>query len=208
LRADGALFSRFDITPRGHARALPGMLDAVLSEARVDRAGLTHVAFANGPGAFTGVRIAAATAQGIATGLGLPLIGVSTLAVLAQQVADEQGVNRVQAMIDARMGEAYVGLYRRGESGLMELQGEERLLPLNQLGFEPETLAAGSALKALAETEAASDLPAGGLAEALPHAAALARLARPLAERGAGGPDAPINYLRNQVAVRKTPTVY
>lgn len=181
------------------------MLDAVLDEAGVGKPELTHVAFANGPGAFTGVRIAAASAQGMALALDIPLIGVSTLAVLAQTAADARGVDCVQAMIDARMGEAYVGLYRRDAQGLMQLQGEETLLPLAELQFEPDALAAGSAMQALADAGlSVSD----GDAAALPDAAALARLARPLAGQGAGGLDAPINYLRNRVAVRKEPTTY
>ncbi len=181
------------------------MLDAVLHEAELTRAELDRLAFANGPGAFTGVRIAAATAQGIALGLQIPLIGVSTLAVLAQQVADSRGLDAVQSMIDARMDEAYVGLYRRDAAGILRLQGEERLLPLDALRCPGAVYCAGSALRAL--QAAGLPLPEGD-ADALPDAAALARIAGHLAEQGAGGDEAPINYLRNRVAVRKTPTVY
>ncbi len=203
MRSDGALFSRFEITPRGHTRALPSMLDTVLQEAGIGKPQLQQVAFANGPGAFTGVRIAAAMAQGISLALDIPLTGVSTLAVLAQQVMEREGVDRVQAMIDARMGEAYVACYERDAGGLARLQGEERLVPLEAIEFAPGFTAAGSALKAL--IEAGLETPPGD-AEALPHAAALARLAA--AGRGRSSREAPINYLRNQVAVRKAPTVY
>ncbi len=181
------------------------MLDAVLAESGLDRQDITHVAFANGPGAFTGIRIAAATAQGIAIALSIPLIGVSTLAVLAQQVADEQGVDRVQVVIDARMGEAYSGLYQRDPQEGVRLLGKERLLPLAQLDFDDQAFVAGSALQAL--ERAGLPKPAGD-ASALPTAHALLRLAQARAGQSSPGQDAPINYLRNQVAVRKPPTVY
>ncbi len=181
------------------------MLDAVLAESGLHRTDITHVAFANGPGAFTGVRIAAATAQGIAIALSIPLIGVSTLAVLAQRVADEQGVDRVQAVIDARMGEAYSGLYQRDEQAVMQRLEKECLLPLAELRFDEQALIAGSALQAL--EQAGLPRPAGD-ASALPSAHALLRLARIQANQARAGQDASINYLRNQVAVRKPPTVY
>ena len=61
------------------------------------------VAFGAGPGAFTGLRIACAIAQGLAFARGLPLVGISTLEAMAQ----ESGSARVVACIDARMREVY-----------------------------------------------------------------------------------------------------
>jgi tRNA threonylcarbamoyladenosine biosynthesis protein TsaB len=77
--------------------ALP-MLDGLLKDTKIDA-----VAFGAGPGAFTGLRIACALAQGLAFARSLPVIGVSTLEALAQ----ESGAARVVACIDARMREVY-----------------------------------------------------------------------------------------------------
>ncbi len=88
LREDGEVFARFEIAPRQHTRLLPQMMNQVLGESGVEKSLLTHCAFANGPGAFTGIRIAAAQAQGIGIGLGIPLLPVSTLATLAQVSLD------------------------------------------------------------------------------------------------------------------------
>jgi tRNA threonylcarbamoyladenosine biosynthesis protein TsaB len=77
--------------------ALP-MLEVLLRKDRLDA-----VAFSAGPGAFTGLRIACALAQGLAFARGLPVIGISTLEALAQ----ESGAARVVACIDARMREVY-----------------------------------------------------------------------------------------------------
>ena len=77
--------------------ALP-MLESLLKRQQIDA-----VAFGAGPGAFTGLRIACALAQGLAFARGLPVIGISTLEALAQ----EAGAARVVACIDARMSEVY-----------------------------------------------------------------------------------------------------
>jgi tRNA threonylcarbamoyladenosine biosynthesis protein TsaB len=77
--------------------ALP-MLETLLGKDRLDA-----VAFGAGPGAFTGLRIACALAQGLAFARGLPVFGVPTLEALAQ----ESGATRVVACIDARMREVY-----------------------------------------------------------------------------------------------------
>ena len=77
--------------------ALP-MLETLLGKDQLDA-----VAFGAGPGAFTGLRIACALAQGLAFARGLPVIGISSLEALAQ----ESGAARVVACIDARMREVY-----------------------------------------------------------------------------------------------------
>ena len=77
--------------------ALP-MLEQLLKGSSIEA-----VAFGAGPGAFTGLRIACALAQGLAFARNLPVIGISTLEALAQ----ESGAERVVACIDARMSEVY-----------------------------------------------------------------------------------------------------
>jgi tRNA threonylcarbamoyl adenosine modification protein YeaZ len=83
LRADGEVFAEFEVAPRQHTRLLPLMMEQVLNASAIPRHSISHCAFANGPGAFTGIRIAAAQAQGIGIALGIPLLPVSTLAVLS-----------------------------------------------------------------------------------------------------------------------------
>jgi tRNA threonylcarbamoyladenosine biosynthesis protein TsaB len=82
--------------------ALP-MLERLAAGARTSLARLDAVAFGAGPGSFTGLRIACALAQGLAFARALPVLGISTLEVLAQ----ESGAQRVIACIDARMREVY-----------------------------------------------------------------------------------------------------
>ncbi len=108
---------RFEIAPRRHTELILPMIDDLLREADIEVKDLDAIAFGQGPGAFTGVRVAIGVAQGLAFAHDLPLIPVSTLAALAQHFANEH--NYVASAIDARMQEIYWGLYKKDDSGLM-----------------------------------------------------------------------------------------
>lgn len=93
-----------------HSEALLPAIDFVLKNAQVTRPDLTRIVVGGGPGSFTGLRISAATAKGLAKALGLPLFAYSGLAVLAAGLAT--GEQQVCALFDARRGEVYAGCYR------------------------------------------------------------------------------------------------
>lgn len=123
LWLDGELRERAASAPREHARRVLPWAEALLDEAGLVRADLDAIAVGCGPGAFTGVRLAVALGQGMALGLGVPLIAVSTLAALAWQAP----AGRVLAVLDARMGELYCGAFIRGEDGIPRRLGDEWL---------------------------------------------------------------------------------
>lgn len=199
LRDNGDIFAEFEVAPRQHVRLLPQMIESVLERAALDRRAITHCAFANGPGAFTGIRIAAAQAQGIGIGLGIPLLPLSTLAVLAQTGIDRYGCGRPLVALDARMQEIYWAVYRRDAGGLASSCGRERLSAVGQVEIDDEVdLGLGhgwvDALCARARIEIDRQL--------LPDARSMLKLAA-AAVRAGGGVDASaagINYLRNRVA--------
>lgn len=115
LSVDDTVLSRFEQAPRMHSRVLYPMLDSLFSEAGIKPLDLDAVVFGKGPGSFTGLRIAAATAQGIGFAADLPLIGVSTLQAMAEQARlDHQpaSVQNVITILDARMNELYFGCYQ------------------------------------------------------------------------------------------------
>ncbi len=120
-----SVIERYQIAPRKHAELILPMLESLLQESGLVMARIDALAFGRGPGAFTGLRIAAGVTQGIAFGADLPVIPVSSLAALAQGMFREQGEQQVLAGIDARMQEVYWGRYRLGEGDVMRLEGQE-----------------------------------------------------------------------------------
>ncbi len=110
--ADGRIVSqRRERRRRGHAEALMPMVSAVLAEAGLDCAGLDAIAVTRGPGTFTGVRIGLAAARGLALACRRPLIGLSTLEVLAAAAPADR---TVLAAIEARRGQVYAQRFPSG----------------------------------------------------------------------------------------------
>ncbi len=199
LRADGSIFSEFEIAPRRHAQLLPTMLDAVLSASDVPKQSISYCSFANGPGAFTGIRIAASRAQGIGIALGIPLLPISTLAVLAQASHDKFDADKTLVALDARMAEIYWAIYARDETGCAQLVGQERLSSVADIEIGDD-IDCGAGHGWFDELQNRANFPVD--AELLPDARSLLKLATNAIDQNLGV-DArriSINYLRNQVA--------
>ena len=129
LACGGEVREEFAVAPCQHNRLLFEMCDALFASSGITPGALDALVFGRGPGAFTGVRIAAAAAQGIAYAHDLPVVAVSDLAALAQQLFDGCDGQRALAAIDARMGEVYYGFFRRGADGVAEAEGSEGVAP-------------------------------------------------------------------------------
>ncbi len=100
--------------PQGHSRLLLPMIEAVLREAGISRNALDAVVYDAGPGSFTGIRIGAGVAQGIALALKKPLLAVSSLMILAEGIQDlVSPSDQIVAAIDARMEQVYWGCLER-----------------------------------------------------------------------------------------------
>ena len=106
------------------------MIDELLGEAAIGLRQLDAIAFGRGPGSFTGVRLAASIAQGLAFGSALGVVAISDLGAVAQRVFDQDsGVTRALVCNDARMQEVYWGCFERGSDGLAVARGPERVGP-------------------------------------------------------------------------------
>lgn len=134
LKMNGKLFSRHEQAASDHSRLLLPMIDALLKEANADLSHIHAIAFGMGPGSFMGSRFALSTAQGLAFGLKIPVIPVSTLHILAQQAPTAA---QVLAGWDARMQQLYVGLFSKTATGAAERLTEDQLISPQAL---PKTL--------------------------------------------------------------------
>ena len=208
MYVDGAVHERFEIAPRRHAELALPWADLVLAEAGVSRSQLDAIAVGRGPGAFTGVRLAIAIAQGVALALDRPVVPVSTLAVLAAG-APADGPARILASIDARMGEVYAGAFVRDGAALVALDAERVLAPeavtLPALGPAGPWQGVGTGFAAadgVLGKRLGADLKRLDPV-ALPHAADLARLAAAGYARGEAVAAERVEpaYLRDNVAL-------
>jgi tRNA threonylcarbamoyladenosine biosynthesis protein TsaB len=189
------------------SRRILAMANELLAEGGLHVAELDAIAFGRGPGAFTGLRIAAGVAQGLAFGAELPVVPVSSLAALAQRAGEDHECEQVIAVLDARMNEIYAGTFRVAGNGLVQAAGEERLLPPDDLAVPRDNGWCGAgpgwnAYPVLAERAGALALL---LPEVRPDAAAVARLAAVAfaADGGVDPADAMPVYLRDTVAWTK-----
>ena len=127
LQGDDLLL-REQLAPRQQAQLILSMIENLLLEADITLHQLDAIAFAGGPASFTGIRIAASTTQALAYAASLPVVRVSSLQTIAQQVYSTQGNRQVLVALDALMGEVYWGADQDGHDDLMVSVAEDDLL--------------------------------------------------------------------------------
>lgn len=206
LSLEGQLIEVATDAEKAQAENILPLVDGLLKDAGLELASLDAIAFGRGPGAFTGLRVAAAMAQGLAYGAELPVLPVSNLAALAHAARRVHGVGRVLACLDARMQEVYWGLFET-QALLTRALGAERLSKPDAVQPGPGSwFGAGSGWEAYGEIlkPRVSELTGvdGGL---LATAGDIAHLAVPALARGEGvHPEKALPvYLRDQVAKPK-----
>ena len=230
LLIDHRLEHLCETAPRRHADLILGMLEALLQAAGLQLSDLDAIAYGRGPGSFTGVRIAAAVAQGVAFGAERPVIGISTLAAVARAAFRQTGQPQIACALDARMGEVYWACYQLTQTSAGDqalLRDQEQVIPpeqtplLERAGLERAGwCAAGSGWRAYPElidrhraalqTDAKAAPTPGQrplIIDCRPEAQDIAWLARAASDQSLRPDQALPVYLRNQVAEvsRKTP---
>lgn len=111
LMSEELLIGEYTIhNKKTHSQTLLPMIAALLDMVEVQAEELDAVAVSAGPGSFTGLRIGASTAKGLAWTLGIPIVPVSSLMGLAANVTEPGAV--VCPMMDARRNQVYYGIYR------------------------------------------------------------------------------------------------
>ena len=112
----------------GHAQSVLPLAQELLAAQGRSKSELSCVAFGNGPGAFTGIRVACGIAQGIGFALNIPLIPVGALHALAANAAARHPGRLIIAALDARMDEVYLAAFLTEQSGVLTLVQQPVLL--------------------------------------------------------------------------------
>lgn len=223
LSIDGSIDSRDVRAGQRHSALLLGMVDALVAAHGLRVRDLDGIAYGEGPGSFTGLRIGCGVVQGLAFGAGLPVVGIGTMLAMAAG----SGATQVVCCIDARVQEIYHACYVRAHAS--ERTKETEGFPRNPhtldwggwaVVHEPRVCAPADAPELVgndwfacgsgfaAYREALEARYAGQLAaidaECYPRARDIARLAAPLFEAGAtrAAEEAAPVYLRDKVALR------
>lgn len=185
---------------------LLGLIEATLATAGLALAAVDGFAVGAGPGSFTGLRIAMATAKGLAFATGKPLHAVSSLAALALDAAPLAGPGAlVVPLLDARRDEVYAGFYRLAAAGVVAVADERVIAPADLAaviatvrGDAPAVALAGDGVPLVSGLGLGDALIT---ARATPSAASVARLAA--AGLGVDGMRSGPSYLRKaEVEIR------
>lgn len=207
ISVNGKVYSRFEICPQQHSQRLLPMIDEVMQEAKLSISELDYLGFGRGPGSFTGVRITTGMLQGLALGSGLKVVGISTLAAMAQQcIAENPSCSNIAVAIDARMEEVYFAQYNN-HNGLARLNNEEAVLgpqEANALVEDSTVSIAGTGWEAYEELCVPKALSVQVL---YPNAVFMLPLAIDLIEQGEATDVEQVQpvYLRDKVTWKKLP---
>lgn len=209
LSVERKIISRFELAPRRHNRLILNMAQSLLSEAGLSLRQLDGIAFGRGPGSFTGVRIAASVVQGLAFGLDIPVIPISTLQAMAHQAWRLNMVSHSLVAIDARMGEVYWAACHVEQQGRVDLLTEEVVISPDAVSIPDDLMAyswhaLGTGWKNYTDRileHLGVDLLSCE-SEWFPHSHDIVAMAQQLLDSGQGvsGEMALPVYLRNQVA--------
>ena len=183
---EGVLASFHASRGRRHAESLVPAIDFICRQARVELHEIGAVAADVGPGLFTGLRVGVVTAKAVAMALRVPVIGVSSLDLLAFPVRWTHRL--IVSMVDARRGEVFYGFYRQVPGGVQR-QSEQRVGDPEELCSEivatgEECLAVGDgALRYAEQLQELTRVEVGEAGLAYPSAGSLVQLAHARALR-------------------------
>jgi len=121
---------------RTRSRDIFGLIHEMLDEIAEPLGALDCITFGCGPGGFTGLRVGAAVTQSLAFGISVPVVRVSSLAVLAAGAMRKHGVPLVAACLDARMDEAYLAVYRAEEKDVISAELDDCLVDPERFELE------------------------------------------------------------------------
>ena len=183
---EGVLASFHAARGRRHAEVLTPAIEFVCRQARIELAEVSVVAVDIGPGLFTGMRVGVATAKAMAQALRVPMVGLTSLDLLAFPVRHTDRL--IAAAIDAKRNEVFCALYRPVPGGLQR-EGDYRVCSAQDLASElmamnEDVLVVGDgAIRYAEHFDDARHVELATVGFAYPSASALVELAHPRAVR-------------------------
>lgn len=187
-----------------HSQTLLPMIDQLLKQTKTPIETIDRFVVAQGPGSYTGLRIAVTTAKSLAWTLQKELVGLSSLALLAGNVTDRTDL--IVPLFDARRENVFAGVYQWQQGRLQNVVTDQHvalsdLLPQLALLKEPVYFVGNdvAVFKAIIQTTLGSQAHFVGANQNLPHAAVLGQLgltATPVSDIHGFGP----HYLRKTEA--------
>ncbi len=206
LTKDDKIFTHYQAAGSTASQLVLPQIQVLLDSANMKLKDLNGIAFGAGPGAFTGVRIASGVAQGLGYGANLPVVGINTLAA----VAEASGQDKVIICLDARMGEVYHAALIKQNGVWVEISETKVCKPQDAPAIEGDSwVGAGSGWAVYSEnltqiyTQNLKQILPNFLYDITPTAEAILRLAQPVFEAGQAKPamEAMPIYVRNRVAL-------
>jgi tRNA threonylcarbamoyladenosine biosynthesis protein TsaB len=216
LYFNGKLSSQSELAPRSHTQLLLPMAKQIVEHNGIKLKDLDAIAFGCGPGSFTGLRIAAGVAQGLAYGLGCSIFPISNLKAMALQCYKQTGEQNVLVAFDARMNEVYWSVCRVeafADVAVVETCGDEQVSSPESL-FLPDNMdtsnfaGIGSGFDFFDRFPLAVQQQVSCLdANARPKADEICELALHTMQQGIKGElkDAMPSYIRDKVTWKKLP---
>ncbi|MCX8045087.1 MAG: tRNA (adenosine(37)-N6)-threonylcarbamoyltransferase complex dimerization subunit type 1 TsaB [Desulfobacterota bacterium] len=122
LASDTSILAEMLLHEQHHSENVIPLIERLVADAVCVRHEIGCIAVDIGPGSFTGLRVGISTAQGLAFALGCPIVGVSSLEILAQQVTAPEA--SVCPMIEAPRGQVYTCLYKMDPNGRLAMSRE------------------------------------------------------------------------------------
>ena len=131
LTEDNILRAEFTLNYKmTHSQTIMPLINEVKQYLNLDLKSIDYIACSAGPGSFTGLRIGAATAKGIAMGIKKPIVPVSTLAGLAYNVYMTDAL--ICPVIDARRDQVYTAFYE-WKDGKLNTVTEDRIAMIDDV---------------------------------------------------------------------------
>jgi len=208
LKVEHQIFTTYDDSGVKNTDIILPMINQLIQQAGIKQSELDLITFARGPGGFTGVRVATGVAQGIAFGLDIPVVPVSTLAMLALRAYKQTEKKHIYVINDARMKEVYVGCFELNANDSWTMLVDEAVIKPDVINMpEKEGLIVGSGWDVYQDVlSPLIDQSKWSINTKLkPHAEDLLEVAEHLHTQGqsVAAEDALPVYLRNNVAKKK-----